>query len=110
VFGILLQLLHNSSNFKIRIQAAAALAVPLSVQGNVFSYHYFALVIFLTCFRWNNFKWEPLPFQWKLTTFSVKNIFIKAPKTPFFVKILIQHGLLRKMGFFEGFLPIFVVI
>ncbi|XP_045809659.1 HEAT repeat-containing protein 6 isoform X2 [Trifolium pratense] len=32
VFGILLQLLHNSSNFKIRIQAAAALAVPLSVQ------------------------------------------------------------------------------
>ncbi|CAJ1978456.1 unnamed protein product [Sphenostylis stenocarpa] len=31
VFGILLQLLHDSSNFKIRIQAAAALAVPVSV-------------------------------------------------------------------------------
>ncbi|CAI8597827.1 unnamed protein product [Vicia faba] len=39
VFGILLQLLHNSSNFKIRIQAAAALAVPLSVEdyGRSFS-------------------------------------------------------------------------
>ncbi|RDX65808.1 HEAT repeat-containing protein 6, partial [Mucuna pruriens] len=32
VFGILLQLLRDSSNFKIRIQAAAALAVPVSVQ------------------------------------------------------------------------------
>ncbi|XP_019458388.1 PREDICTED: HEAT repeat-containing protein 6 isoform X1 [Lupinus angustifolius] len=31
VFGILLQLLRDSSNFKIRIQAAAALAVPASV-------------------------------------------------------------------------------
>ncbi|KAK7405349.1 hypothetical protein VNO78_06597 [Psophocarpus tetragonolobus] len=31
VFGILLQLLRDSSNFKIRIQAAAALAVPVSV-------------------------------------------------------------------------------
>ncbi|KAL9298060.1 hypothetical protein ACSQ67_023956 [Phaseolus vulgaris] len=31
VFGTLLQLLHDSSNFKIRIQAAAALAVPVSV-------------------------------------------------------------------------------
>ena len=41
MFGILLQLLHNSSNFKIRIQAAAALAVPLSVQGSVFSYQIF---------------------------------------------------------------------
>ncbi|XP_058787252.1 uncharacterized protein LOC131661663 isoform X2 [Vicia villosa] len=39
VFGILLQLLHNSSNFKTRIQAAAALAVPSSVQdyGRSFS-------------------------------------------------------------------------
>ncbi|KAI5406799.1 hypothetical protein KIW84_053171 [Lathyrus oleraceus] len=39
VFGMLLQLLHNSSNYKIRIQAAAALAVPLSVQdyGRSFS-------------------------------------------------------------------------
>ncbi|KAL2334265.1 hypothetical protein Fmac_015478 [Flemingia macrophylla] len=33
VFGILLQLLRDSSNFKIRIQAAAALAVPESVQA-----------------------------------------------------------------------------
>ncbi|KAG5019697.1 hypothetical protein JHK87_015552 [Glycine soja] len=32
VFGVLLQLLRNSSNFKIRIQAAAALAVPMSMQ------------------------------------------------------------------------------
>ncbi|XP_020236219.1 HEAT repeat-containing protein 6 isoform X2 [Cajanus cajan] len=32
VYGILLQLLRDSSNFKIRIQAAAALAVPVSVQ------------------------------------------------------------------------------
>ncbi|KAK7342809.1 hypothetical protein VNO80_25765 [Phaseolus coccineus] len=31
VFGTLLQLLRDSSNFKIRIQAAAALAVPVSV-------------------------------------------------------------------------------
>ncbi|XP_054824289.1 uncharacterized protein LOC129322185 isoform X2 [Prosopis cineraria] len=31
VFGILLQLLRDSSNFKIRIQAAAALAVPVTV-------------------------------------------------------------------------------
>ncbi|KAI4326767.1 hypothetical protein L6164_019304 [Bauhinia variegata] len=31
VFGILLQLLRDSSNYKIRIQAAAALAVPVSV-------------------------------------------------------------------------------
>ncbi|KAE9599474.1 hypothetical protein Lalb_Chr14g0362591 [Lupinus albus] len=31
VFGILMQLLRDSSNFKIRIQAAAALAVPASV-------------------------------------------------------------------------------
>ncbi|KAK7260708.1 hypothetical protein RIF29_26977 [Crotalaria pallida] len=31
VFGILLQLLRDSSNFKIRIQAAAALAVPVSL-------------------------------------------------------------------------------
>ncbi|KAJ1406091.1 hypothetical protein SESBI_25350 [Sesbania bispinosa] len=39
VFGILLQLLRDSSNFKIRIQAAAALAVPVSVQdyGQSFS-------------------------------------------------------------------------
>ncbi|XP_057430059.1 uncharacterized protein LOC130723121 isoform X2 [Lotus japonicus] len=39
VFGILLQLLRDSSNFKIRIQAAAALAVPVSVQdyGRSFS-------------------------------------------------------------------------
>lgn len=39
VFGILLQLLQDSSNFKIRIQAAAALAVPMSVQdyGQSFS-------------------------------------------------------------------------
>ncbi|XP_061368423.1 uncharacterized protein LOC133311395 isoform X2 [Gastrolobium bilobum] len=33
VFGILLQLLRDSSNYKIRIQAAAALSVPVSVQG-----------------------------------------------------------------------------
>lgn len=33
VFGILLQLLRDSSNFKIRIQAAAALAVPVTVHG-----------------------------------------------------------------------------
>ncbi|XP_027343475.1 HEAT repeat-containing protein 6 isoform X2 [Abrus precatorius] len=33
VFGILLQLLRDSSNFKIRILAAAALAVPASVQA-----------------------------------------------------------------------------
>jgi len=39
VFGILLQLLRDSSNFKIRIQAAAALAVPVSVLGNCFSYN-----------------------------------------------------------------------
>ncbi|KAK7308357.1 hypothetical protein VNO77_41959 [Canavalia gladiata] len=39
VFGILLQLLRESSNFKIRIQAAAALAVPVTVQdyGRSFS-------------------------------------------------------------------------
>lgn len=36
VFGVLLQLLRNSSNFKIRIQAAAALAVPMSMQGILF--------------------------------------------------------------------------
>ncbi|EXC28324.1 hypothetical protein L484_011828 [Morus notabilis] len=39
VFGILLLLLRDSSNFKIRIQAAAALAVPSSLldYGNSFS-------------------------------------------------------------------------
>lgn len=53
---------------------------------------------------------EPQPFSGVIDNFFSKNIFIKAPKTPFFVKILIQHGLLRKIFFFEGFLPIFVVI
>lgn len=33
VFSILLLLLRDSSNFKIRIQAAAALAVPASIHG-----------------------------------------------------------------------------
>lgn len=33
VFSILLVLLRDSSNFKIRIQAAAALAVPASANG-----------------------------------------------------------------------------
>lgn len=33
MFGILLLLLRDSSNFKIRIQAAAALAVPSSLLG-----------------------------------------------------------------------------
>lgn len=33
MFGILLLLLRDSSNFKIRIQAAVALAVPLSLVG-----------------------------------------------------------------------------
>lgn len=33
VFSVLLLLLRDSSNFKIRIQAAAALAVPASVNG-----------------------------------------------------------------------------
>lgn len=33
VFGILLLLLRDSSNFKIRIQAAAALAVPEAAVG-----------------------------------------------------------------------------
>ncbi|MED6221634.1 hypothetical protein PIB30_056687 [Stylosanthes scabra] len=33
VFGVLLQLLRESSNYKIRIQAAAALAVPVSLHG-----------------------------------------------------------------------------
>ncbi|XP_022870749.1 HEAT repeat-containing protein 6-like [Olea europaea var. sylvestris] len=33
VFSILLLLLRDSSNFKIRIQAAAALAVPESING-----------------------------------------------------------------------------
>lgn len=34
VFSILLLLLRNSSNFKIRIQAAAALAVPATIHGD----------------------------------------------------------------------------
>lgn len=33
VFSILLLLLRDSSNFKIRIQAAAALAVPETING-----------------------------------------------------------------------------
>ncbi|XP_038687372.1 HEAT repeat-containing protein 6 isoform X2 [Tripterygium wilfordii] len=35
VFGILMLLLRDSANFKIRIQAAVALAVPASVLGNL---------------------------------------------------------------------------
>jgi hypothetical protein len=37
VYSVLLLLLRTSSNFKIRIQAAAALAVPLSRKGEVLS-------------------------------------------------------------------------
>ncbi|PHU28229.1 hypothetical protein BC332_00322 [Capsicum chinense] len=35
VFSILLLLLRDSSNFKIRIQAAAALAVPATLNGDI---------------------------------------------------------------------------
>lgn len=43
MFSILLLLLRDSSNFKIRIQAAAALAVPSSVLGES---HLFINLIF----------------------------------------------------------------
>lgn len=35
LFSILLLLLRDSSNFKIKIQAAAALAVPETINGNI---------------------------------------------------------------------------
>ena len=53
VFGVLLQLLRESSNYKIRIQAAAALAVPVSVHGKMPSYHEFPLVVYYNDFAFS---------------------------------------------------------
>lgn len=51
VFSILLLLLRDASNFKIRIQAAAALAVPETPLGDFYTIHFLPFVVAILSWR-----------------------------------------------------------
>ncbi|PHT27000.1 hypothetical protein CQW23_33393 [Capsicum baccatum] len=56
VFSILLLLLRDSSNFKIRIQAAAALAVPATLNGDILLTFLYSYLISQLAYREDPFS------------------------------------------------------